>query len=88
MKHLRSFGEMLVVAIHEGGKMRTKLDTRGKTCMFVGSADDHAGGGYRFLNVKTKRIILSGDAWLLNLMWNTLQKETQSWKKTSGTFPG
>ena len=43
MKHLRSFGEMAVVAIHEGGEMRSKLDTRGKTCMFVGYADDHAG---------------------------------------------
>ena len=43
MKHLRSFGEMAVVATHEGKKMRSKLDTRGKICMFVGYADDHAG---------------------------------------------
>ena len=28
MKHLRSFGEMLVVDIHEGKKMRSKLDNR------------------------------------------------------------
>ena len=35
MKHLRSFREMAVVAIHEGKKMRSKLDNRGKTCMFV-----------------------------------------------------
>ena len=27
MKHLRSFGEMAVVAIHEGKKKRSKLDT-------------------------------------------------------------
>ena len=26
MKHMRTFGEMAVVAIHEGNKMRTKLD--------------------------------------------------------------
>ena len=50
MLHLRSFGEMAVVAVHEGEKMRSKLDTRGKTCMFVGYADDHAGDVYRFLN--------------------------------------
>ena len=30
MKHLRSFKEMAVVAIHEGEKMRSKLDNRGK----------------------------------------------------------
>ena len=40
MKHLRSFGEMAVVAIHEGKKMRSKLDTRGKTSMFVGYAQE------------------------------------------------
>ena len=32
---LRIFGEMAVIAIHEGRKMRSKLDDRGKTCMFV-----------------------------------------------------
>ena len=43
MKRLRSFGEMAVVASHEEKKMRSKLDNRGNTCMFVGYADDHAG---------------------------------------------
>ena len=37
MKYM-SFGAMVVVAIHEGKKMRSKLDNRGKTCMFVGYA--------------------------------------------------
>ena len=62
MKHLRSFGEMAVVAIHEQKKMRSKLDTRAKTSMFVGYADDHAGDVYRFMSVQTKRIILTRDA--------------------------
>ena len=57
MKHLRSFGEIAVVVIHEGKKMRSTLDNRGKPCMFVGYADDHAGDVYRFLNVKTKRLL-------------------------------
>ena len=69
MKHLRSFGEMAVVAIHEGKKMRSKLDNRGKTCMFVGYADDHSGDVYRFLNINTKRIIMSRDARWLNIIW-------------------
>ena len=75
MKHLRSFGEMAVVAKHEGEKMRSKLDTRGKTAMFVGYADDHAGDVYRFMNVQTKRIILSRDARWLNLLWKHYKKK-------------
>ena len=75
MKHLRSFGEMAVVAIHEGGKMRSKLDTRGKTCMFVQYADDHAGDVYRFMNVQTKRIIMSRDARWLNLLWKHYKRK-------------
>ena len=75
MKHLRSFGGMAVVAIHEGKKMRSKLDNRGKTCMFVGYADDHAGDVYRFLNVKPKRIIMSRDTRCLNLMWKHYKKK-------------
>ena len=57
MKNLRSFGGMAVVAIHEGKKMRSKLDTRGKTSMFVGYADDNAGDVYRFINIQTKKVI-------------------------------
>ena len=41
MRSLRKFGEMAVVAIHEGKKMRSKLDDRGKTCFFVGYAEKH-----------------------------------------------
>ena len=69
MKHLRSFGEMAVVAIHEGKKMRSKLDNRGKTGMFVGYADDHSGDVYRFLNIHTKTIIMRRDARWLNIIW-------------------
>ena len=59
MRYLRKFGEMAVIAIHEGKKMRSKLDDRGKTCMFVGYADDHSRDVYRFLNIHTKRKIMS-----------------------------
>ena len=60
MKYMRTFGEKAVVAIHEGKNMRSKLDNREKTCMFiVGYADDHDGDVYRFLNIHTKRIIMS-----------------------------
>ena len=69
MKHLRSFGEMAVVAINERKKMRSKIDTRGKPSMFVGYADDNAGDVYRFINIQTKKFILSRDAQWLNLFW-------------------
>ena len=57
MKYMRTFGEMAVVAIHERKKMRSKLDNRGKTSMFVGYADDHAGDVYRFLNIHRKELL-------------------------------
>ena len=76
MKHLRTFGEMAVVAIHEGGKMRSKLDNIGKTCMFVGYAEDHSGDVYRFLNIHTKRIIMSRDARWLNITWKHYRRKS------------
>ena len=69
MKYMTTFGEMAVVAIHEGKKMISKLDNREKTCMFVGYAEDHTGDVYRFLNIHTKRIIMSRDVRWLNIIW-------------------
>ena len=37
--------------------------------MFVGYAEDHAGDVYRFLNIHTKRIIMSRDVRWLNIVW-------------------
>ena len=65
-----------MVAIHEGKKMRSKLDNRGKTCMFVGYADDHTKDVYRFLNIHTKRIILSRDVRWLNTIWKRYKKKS------------
>ena len=36
--------------------------------MLVGYADDHSGDVYRFLNIHTKRIIMSRDARRLNII--------------------
>ena len=76
MRCLRTFGEMAVVAIHEGKKMRSKQDDRGKTCMLVGYADDHSCDVYRFLNIHTKRIIMSRDARWLNIIWKHYRKKS------------
>ena len=76
MKYMRTIGEMAVVAIHEGKKMRSKLDNRGKTYMFVGYAEDHAGDVYRFLNIHTKRIIMSIDVRWLNIIWKHYRRKS------------
>ena len=76
MKYMRTFGEMAVFAIHEGKKMRSKLDDRGKTCMFVGYADDHSRDVYRFRNIHTKRIIISRDVRWLNIIWKHYRRKS------------
>ena len=83
-KYLRSFGEMAVIAISYGKKMRSKLDTRGRTRIFVGYADDHAGNVYRSINVQTKKIILSRDIQWLNSFWKEFKKRKDDSKKLVG----
>ena len=74
-KYLRSFGEMAVIAISDGKIMRSKLDTRGRTGIFVGYADDHTGNVYRFINIQTKKIILSRDVQWLNSFCKQYKKK-------------
>ena len=81
MKYLRSFGEMAVIAISDGKKMRSKLDTRGRTGIFVGYADDHAGNVCRFINIQMKKIILSRDVQWLNLFWKQYNTRKDDSKK-------
>ena len=80
-KYLRSFGEMTVIAISDGKKMRSKLDTRGRTGIFVSYADDHARNVYRFINIQTKKIILSRDIQWLNSFWKEYKERKDDSKK-------
>ena len=75
MKYMRTFGEM-AVTIHEGKKMRSKLDDRQKSCIFVGYADDHSRDMYRFLNIHTKRIIICRDVRWLNIIWKHYKRKS------------
>ena len=86
MKFLRSFGEVAVIAISDDKKMRSKLDTRGRTGIFVGYADDHAGNVYRFINVEMKKIILSRDIQWLNSFWKEYKKRRDDSKKFVDEF--
>ena len=86
MKFLRSFGKMAVIAISDGKKLRSKLDTRGRTGIFVGYADDHAVNVYRFINIQMKQIILSRDIQWLNSFWKDYKKRRDDSKKVVDEF--
>ena len=86
MKYLRSLGEMAVIAISDEKKMRSKLDTRGRTGIFVGYADDHAGNVCRFINIQTKKIIVSRDLQWLNSFWKQYKKRKDDSKKLVEEF--
>ena len=86
MKFLSSFGEMAVIAISDGKKMRSKLDRRGRTGIFVGYADDHAGNVYRFINIQTKKIILSRDIQWSNSFWKGYKTRRDDSKKLVDEF--
>ena len=64
--NLRTFGEMAVVADHANKKIRGKLADRGLPCIFVGYAEDHAQNVYKFMNTKTRCILMSRDVIWLN----------------------
>ena len=86
MNFLRSFGEMAVIAISDGKKMRSKLDIRRGTGIFVGYADGHAGNVYRFINIQTKQIILSSDVQWLNSFWKEYKKRRDDSRKLVDEF--
>ena len=75
-----------MIAISDGKKMRSELDTRGRTGIFVGYADDHAGNVYRFINIQTKKIILSRDIQWLNSFWKEYKKRKDDSKKLVDEF--
>ena len=77
---------MAVIAISDGKKMRSKLDTGGRTGIFVGYADDHAGNVYRFIKIQMKQIILSRDIQWLNSFWKEYKKRKDDSKKLIDEF--
>ena len=65
VKHLRQFGEIGIVAYIDR-KMKPKFANKGRACMFVGYATNHAGDVYRMLDLNTKKITMSRDIKWLN----------------------
>ena len=59
-------------------KIQSKLDNKGKPCVFVGyPTNNHAGNVYRFFTTDTNRIIHSWDVQWLNMMWKKYAKLKQ-----------
>ena len=66
-KHLRTWGEAGTVKLKN--KMTPKLDDRGKTCMMVGYALQHAGDTYRMWDPNTRLVHVTRDIIWLNKMF-------------------
>jgi hypothetical protein len=66
---LRTFGEVGITADSSNKKSISKLEPRGRECILTGYASDHAGDCYRFLHLKTTKIVLSRDVQWLGKMW-------------------
>jgi transposase InsO family protein len=61
LHHLRTFGEVGIVADKPGPTIKSKLADRGLLCVFVGYARNHAGNVYRMINMKTGRALVTRD---------------------------
>ena len=58
--YLKTFGEIGIVTISNTSK-KSKLEDRGKACMFVGYAKNHTGNTYRMINLQTNKIWITRD---------------------------
>jgi Reverse transcriptase (RNA-dependent DNA polymerase)/gag-polypeptide of LTR copia-type len=65
--NLKQFGEMAIIKM--GGDVKGKLTNRGIPVMYLGRQKDHAGDTFRFLNIATKRVLVSRDAIWLNKVY-------------------
>ena len=70
---LKPFGEVAIVERNAKRGMRSKLEDRGRACLFLGKPDNHPTDVFRFLDLETKRVILSRD-----IVW--LGKSYGKWK--------
>ena len=71
LRNIRQFGEVAIVEEHRTRGMRSKLEDRGKPCIYLGRAKDHASDTYRFLSLDSKRIIFCRDVTWLNKNYAT-----------------
>ena len=69
------FGELVV--IKNNIEIQSKMTNKGKTCMYVGPAEDHSNQVCKFLNLHTNKVIRSRNVTWLNKMyadWKNIEK--------------
>src|SRR5210317_1107884 len=59
----KTFGEMCIVANRQ--QIKAKFDDRGKPCIWLGYAENHAAGTYRVLKTLTEKVNLTRDVTFL-----------------------
>jgi hypothetical protein len=77
MKFYKPIGYMAIVEENHNCKIRSKLANRGRVCMFLGHAPNHATDTFRFLNLQTMKVVVSRDVIWLNKCygdWKGLDK--------------
>jgi hypothetical protein len=63
---MRTFGEMAIVGRHSDKMAQNNLADCGNTVIFIGYSDHHEKYVYKFLNIHTKKPILSSNVIWLN----------------------
>ena len=71
----RIFGEMVVVT--NRSLVKAKLADRGKVCVWLGYAADHAAGTHRVWNPETNKVILTRDVLFLRKSYGDWAEEKQ-----------
>ena len=77
------FGKMIVMVDRLG--LKSKLQDRGKACVWVGYVADHAGGTHHVLNPETKKISLTRDVIFLPQgygNWKEKNESNENWEVT------
>jgi hypothetical protein len=77
LNNLHHFGELAIVHNGADARMHAKLQDRGFAAIFVGYPDNHAGEVCQFLNLKTKKLILSRTAIFLHKTYAEYYKLAQ-----------
>jgi hypothetical protein len=77
ISNMRSLGEMAIIARHSDKKVRNKLADCGNTVMFIGYSDTHVKDVYMFMNIATKKTMMSRDVIWLNKTYSEHMEITQ-----------
>ncbi|MGL4341755.1 MAG: reverse transcriptase domain-containing protein, partial [Lactococcus lactis] len=73
LKAVKPFGDIAIIERNSKRGMRSKLEDRGRACLYLGQTENHPDDVFRFLDLETKRVILSRD-----VIW--LDKSYGKWK--------